>query len=478
MLLRQIFLPSRLTYLLSFVAYLFFLFLLCMHHVGWLLFLCSSIFGTFGTFGIFAMQVPAAATSFRSLLASSSRTAPLRVCAPMVTHSELAFRQLTRNHGVNLCYTPMIHARHFVESESFRRSNCDFDSAIEGMQHSRPTIAQIAANEPSTAAAAAQILEAAGVDAVDLNLGCPQNIAKKGGYGAFLGAQIDRVEPILRAMVAAVDIPITAKVRVQPDLDTTLHFCRRIAATGISLLTVHGRTVTENKTAVKQANWRVIKAVVDSVDLPVIANGGVEYSSDVQRLLLETGAAGVMSSESLLENPALFAPGAADDNTMAPREVILRQLLLAKEYVAIARLHEPLSFGGSGGCNSVKSHVFKMLYRILDNSNFHPLRNKLGDHHETRGCDEITRVIEEVERQVCETSDRDLFTEDFFHLSWYRRHRRLHLIHAHPAHKALGASAEQHAEMTIVERKEAIRRRLEDRAERRSGRKKLVTAMQ
>ena len=264
----------------------------------------------------------------------------------------------------------------------------------------------------------------------------------------------------MSAMVNAVDIPITVKIRVQPDLDTTLHFCERIARTGVSLLTVHGRTVKENKTAVRAANWDFIKQIVQSVDLPVVANGGVEYSSDVRRMLFETGAAGVMSSEGLLENPALFEDfdNAVDDNVEEDRRgLLLRQLRLAQEYCKIACTHTPSSFGGAGGYNSVKSHVFKMIYRILDNSDFHHLRDRLGC---AKGTEDVLAVIDDTRRQIEETSDGGLFSDDFPHLSWYRRHRRLHLMVGHKAHKAL--ADKEVVEETLEERKQRIRARMDD----------------
>jgi len=364
--------------------------------------------------------------TFRGFLASATPTSPLLVTAPMVAHSELAFRLLTAKHGTNLCYTPMIHARHFVESSTFRKSNCDFTASLEGYSQSKcPVIAQICANDPKTAGLAARILSDAGVDGIDLNLGCPQYIAKKGDYGAYLLPQIHRVEEILTAIVGNSDTPVTAKVRIQDDMDTTVDICRRIEATGISLLTVHGRTVRENKQTVKEANWDAIKRVVESVQVPVVANGGVEYPSDVKRLLEYTGAAGVMSSESLLENPALF--DSEDDWAMTPREVVERQVILAHEYLQLAGEHRPISFGGSGGDNSVKSHIFKILYRILDDEKFHHLRNRLGDTKFTRSIEDISKVVGEVEELIERYDDEALFGEArevFDNRSWYRRHRK------------------------------------------------------
>ena len=224
----------------------------------------------------------------------------------------------------------MLHARNFCESESFRRDNYDFDPATEGSRNGAPLVAQVAGDDPHYMSEAARILERTGVDAIDVNLGCPQNIARKGNYGAYLLPQTDVVCEVIRAMRGSVSTPITAKVRIQPDLEDTVRICQLLVDAGACMLAVHGRTVDETKTSQGSVDLGAIKAVVDSVPVPVIANGGVEFPSDVSKVVSQTGAVGVMSSEALLENPSLFACG-RDDGGMSGREIAHRQLELCEE---------------------------------------------------------------------------------------------------------------------------------------------------
>ena len=108
--------------------------------------------------------------------------APELVVAPMVDQSELAFRRLCRAHGAGLAVTPMLHARHFAE-RGYREANWSVDDGHR--EFDRPLLVQFAANDAAELLAASRHVEGA-CDGVDINLGCPERVAKKGRYGAFL----------------------------------------------------------------------------------------------------------------------------------------------------------------------------------------------------------------------------------------------------------------------------------------------------
>jgi hypothetical protein len=168
--------------------------------------------------------------------------------APMVDQSELAFRELCRRHGATLGYTPMIHARLFVESPKYRREIFS-TSATD-----RPLLAQFCANDPDVLLEAATMI-APYCDGVDINFGCPQRIAKRGNYGAFLMDDWKTVESLIRTLDESLPVPVTAKIRVYDDLETTLKYAKMVEAAGAQIVAVHGRTREQKRCAEVRANW-------------------------------------------------------------------------------------------------------------------------------------------------------------------------------------------------------------------------------
>ena len=170
---------------------------------------------------------------------------------------------------------------------------------------------QFCANDPNYLCKAARIIERE-CDAVDINFGCPQRIAKKGYYGAFLMDNLPLVEKLVKELVEAVKVPVTAKIRIfgssGEDLAKTIAYAQMIERAGASLITVHGRTREQKDLTATRADWDAIKAVKAALSIPVVANGNVRDKKDAIRCLEYTGCQGIMSAESLLVDPALFSP--------------------------------------------------------------------------------------------------------------------------------------------------------------------------
>merc|ERR1719219_2343659 len=101
------------------------------------------------------------------------------------------------------------------------------------------------------------------IDAVDINFGCPQNIARRGHYGAFLLEETELVCSLIKKLHDELSVPVCAKIRILKDDEATIELVKRIEQAGAAILTVHGRTIKEKKNLTKECNWKIIKRIVE-----------------------------------------------------------------------------------------------------------------------------------------------------------------------------------------------------------------------
>lgn len=173
----------------------------------------------------------------------------------------------------------------------------------------RPLFVQFCANKADEFLAAARLVSPY-CDAVDLNLGCPQGIAKRGGYGAFLQEDWPTIRALISTLHKELDVPVTAKFRVQETYEKTLAYARMILDAGASIITVHGRQREQKGHNTGLADWQAIKYLRDNLppETVLFANGNILQHDDVEACLTATGADGVMSAEGNLYDPSIFAP--------------------------------------------------------------------------------------------------------------------------------------------------------------------------
>lgn len=187
---------------------------------------------------------------------------------------------------------------------------------------------------------------------------CPQRIARRGYYGAFLMENLPLVKSLVEKLALNLQVPVSCKIRLFPNLDDTLNYARMLEEAGCSLLAVHGRTRDEKDGKKFRADWKAIRAVKNAVKIPVLANGNIRHMDDVRDCLEETGVEGVMSAETLLENPALFAGFRTEEWAVGSEatsvDAKLDQADLLVEYLKLCEKY-PVPW------RMIRSHVHKML---------------------------------------------------------------------------------------------------------------------
>jgi tRNA-dihydrouridine synthase 1 len=174
--------------------------------------------------------------------------------------------------------------------------------------YDRPLFVQFCANDPEELLHAGRQVEQF-CDAVDLNLGCPQGIARKGHYGAFLQEDPELVYKLINKLHNELSIPVTAKFRILDTKEKTLEYAKTILSAGASCIAVHGRRREQKGHNTGLADWSYIRYLRDNLppDTVIFANGNILSHDDIQVCLEATGADGVMSAEGNLSDPTIFS---------------------------------------------------------------------------------------------------------------------------------------------------------------------------
>jgi len=302
---------------------------------------------------------------------------PRHIMAPMVDASDLAYRILSRRYNTHLTYTPMLYSRVFANSAKYRQRE------LRVSPEDRPLVVQFCGTTIEDLLPAALIAQHE-CDAIDINLGCPQFCAIKGGYGAYLLEHPSTVFSIVSTLSKHLSVPVFCKMRILTSEEKTIEFAQGLEQAGCQLLVVHGRTKEQKGRQSGPCNWDIIKKIKQALTIPVVANGGIQKFEDVDRCISYTGCDAVMSADAMLRNPAFFGNVHVD-----PCDLVL-------EYLQICKRH-------STSKQFINAHVYGLLIEPFQL--FPEIRNL---YKRAKTLDDIINIITELKTRVEEIKQKNL----------------------------------------------------------------------
>jgi len=268
--------------------------------------------------------------------------------APMSGVSDIGMRRIALRFGAAAAATEMVACNSYLAGES----EAALRAEGEGI---RPHVMQLVGCEANSMALAAKRAEDAGAAVIDINMGCPARRVAGALAGSALMRDLDQALRLIEAVVAAVNTPVTLKMRLGWD-DASRNapeLARRAEAAGIVMATVHGRT--RNQFYNGRADWAAVRAAVDSVSIPVVVNGDCASLEDAEEMLRRSGAAAVMIGRAAIGAPWLvgqIATGLESGRPAPAPDATLQRDAALEHFETLLLL-----FGAQAGLRHARKHL-------------------------------------------------------------------------------------------------------------------------
>jgi len=268
--------------------------------------------------------------------------------APMAGVTDYAFRVIAKEFGAGVVYSE------FVSAHGIIRKNEKTLNMIKFSEFERPIGIQIFGDTPEVMENAARLVyEKFKPDLIDINYGCPVPKVTKKGAGSAALKDLCLMEDITEAVVKAVDIPVTVKMRAGWNSENIVSTKAGInlEKIGIKAITLHPRTTVQMYKG--HANWDLIKELKDSVNIPVIGNGDIKSIEDINKMFTQTNCDGIMIGRAALGNPWFFTQIKKYINNEDFNEISLEERLqiCQKHLELLVQIH-----GEVVGSNNMKKH--------------------------------------------------------------------------------------------------------------------------
>lgn len=310
--------------------------------------------------------------------------------APMEDVTDHSFRLICKEQGADMVYTE------FVSADALIRNIAATTRKLHISPEERPTAIQIYGREPDTMAEAARIVAEARPDLIDINFGCPVKKVAGKGAGAGLLRDIPKMLDITKAVVNAVDLPVTVKTRLGWDHENKIivTLAEQLQDCGIQALTVHGRTRSQMYTG--QADWDMIARVKENprLNIPVIGNGDITTPAQVTDAFRKYGVDGVMVGRASIGAPWIFRQMKAVAATGQPAE----ELSIAEKFAILRRqIHESIDrIDEYRGILHIRRHLAASpLFKGIPN--FRPTRIEML---RADTIDELETILSHIERDI------------------------------------------------------------------------------
>ena len=285
--------------------------------------------------------------------------------APMAGVTDYAFRVIAKEFGAGVVYSE------FVSAHGIIRKNEKTLNMIKFSEFERPIGIQIFGDTPEVMESAARLVyEKFKPDLIDINYGCPVPKVTKKGAGSAALKDLCLMEDITEAVVKAVDIPVTVKMRAGWNSENIVSTKAgvNLEKIGIKAITLHPRTTVQMYKG--HANWDLIKELKDSVNIPVIGNGDIKSIEDINKMFTQTNCDGIMIGRAALGNPWFFTQIKKYINNEDFNDISLEERLqiCQKHLELLVQIH-----GEVVGSNNMKKH-FSWYFKGFKGASF--LRKK------------------------------------------------------------------------------------------------------